>query len=359
MVRDILLPSGDTKQVEFAYEKLEKHCFRCFSLSHEKDDCPLMGNDRGKSPKRLGISQNNTMARLDERRRKYEERRKEKTPQAPREQNYRSSSPLYAKRYDYPYHREDSRPPSRQHQSYAPVTSEYRRGREDNNTQGRHYSRNPISSARAGSRGILQASDHPSREVETRREVIKNPVARKDNMRTPSHDSGSKSIQSPALPTALLNSTDLRRSLSHREEAEKTNAPLYTPTSADRRPVRDRLSLPSNGKELLAPQGISTGSSRQQDIEIQYLEENLNPLLFGNDSMPSGSRPPGTTASPTGATSPIRTLSEDRRHVSLRLGPLPTSTPSPIQARLSDGPRIITRRSQPQEKKSHKNSKLP
>ena len=41
MTRDISLPSGEIIPVEFDYEKLEKHCFKCFSLSHEKGDCPL------------------------------------------------------------------------------------------------------------------------------------------------------------------------------------------------------------------------------------------------------------------------------------------------------------------------------
>lgn len=37
---EIELPSDDVITVEFEYLKLEKHCFVCFSLFHEENDCP-------------------------------------------------------------------------------------------------------------------------------------------------------------------------------------------------------------------------------------------------------------------------------------------------------------------------------
>ncbi|KAG2320437.1 hypothetical protein Bca52824_013650 [Brassica carinata] len=341
MVRDILLPSGQTKEVEFAYEKLEKHCFNCFSLTHEKNDCPLLGNNRDESRRRMGISQNNTMTRLDDRRRKYEEKKRER----PQDYHYRENSTAYARKSDFPEHREDSRHHSRHHQSYAPVTSEYRRGREDNNSSRRPLIQAPSMSGRTGSRRELPPSEHPSRELETRHNDRVIERTGHGNLRTSSHDSGSKSIQSPGTLPGDLTSTDLKRSLPQREEGNRSGALLSTPLSADKRPAKERLSLPSNGKSLLATQGISTGSSRLQDIEIQYLEETINPILLGSNSRPSGSRPPGVPSSPLDAASPIRTLSEDRRHVSLCLGPLQASSNSdlPIQARLTENPGIITR----------------
>lgn len=41
----ILLPSGETVMINLEYERLEKHCFDCFSLNHEKKDCPLRGEN--------------------------------------------------------------------------------------------------------------------------------------------------------------------------------------------------------------------------------------------------------------------------------------------------------------------------
>ncbi|KAF3550403.1 hypothetical protein DY000_02005888 [Brassica cretica] len=298
MVRDILHPSGETKQVEFAYDKLEKHCFKCFSLTHEKNDCPFLDNTRDRSPKRLGISQNNTMIRLDDRRRKYEERKRE---QAPKDPHYRENPTPYARRIEYSERREDSRYHSRQNQSYVLVTSKYCRGREENSR--RPLSQTPAASVRTGSRRENPVSEHPSRELETRYNDKRHARLEQEYLR--SHDSCSKSIQSPVIPTAVLTSTDLRRSLPAREEGNRSNALQATPPPNDRLPTKNGLSLPSNGKSLLATQGTSTGSSRLQDIEIQYFEETINPIPIGSNSRPSGSRPPGAPLSPPDVISPI------------------------------------------------------
>lgn len=52
MVHDITLPSRETKKVELEYEKLEKHCFLCKSLTHEKEECPQQPT-RGERDQRL------------------------------------------------------------------------------------------------------------------------------------------------------------------------------------------------------------------------------------------------------------------------------------------------------------------
>ncbi|KAG5402641.1 hypothetical protein IGI04_008760, partial [Brassica rapa subsp. trilocularis] len=373
MTRDISLPSGEIIEVEFSYDNLQKHCFRCHSLSHEKDDCPTSENsrERDRSPNRIGISQRNTMARLDDNRRRYEERKRFKGHQV---QHKREAPPSYTRRDYYEDRTTDSRYNSRQHQSYAPVTSEYRRGREDYNP-GRSFSRE--SGARVGVKNNLHISDSPSKMTEHDRD--RDGVGQiTEKRRAPSHDSASK-IQSPALQDPTPHSTDLRRALSRREDGEASGDQVSSgcrpikerlrlpeiphstdlrrslslrddgnemggQTSADRPPAKQRLSLPSNGKSRLAQQGTSTGSSRLQDIDIHYLEEIMEPPRL-DSSRPSGSRPPGVIHSPPQENSPIRTLSEDRRHVSLRLGPqpVPNQMDSPMQARLSERPGIITR----------------
>ena len=380
MIRDISLPAGEIIQVEVAYDKLEKHCFRCFSLTHEKDDCPLARNTReqDRSPRHLGISQSNTMARLDEKRKKYEDRRREKAPYIPK---YRESSLSFSRRHEYDDRRGEQRNNARYQLNYSPVTSEFRRGREAP-SQDRIFSRNPED--RTDSRSNLRNADLQSAEPPRRRSDRDRQGTRSDNInndrRAHSHESGSKTVQSPVLALIIPHSSDLRRSLPQREDVEgsggqlsaerrPTKERLRPPTiphtsdlrrsltnrmademtggqgSADRPPAKERLSLPSNGKAKIGQQVNSTGSSRLQDIEIQYLEEIMEPQQVENNSHPSGSRPPGAPVSSPYERSPIRTLSEDRRHVSLRLGPLPESSQSdvPIQARLSGGPEIITR----------------
>lgn len=96
--------------------------------------------------------------------------------------------------------------------------------------------------------------------------------------------------------------------------------------SAERRSALERLSLPVERVPLLQDGVANTASGRLQEVQIQYLEENLNLLTSGGSNKASTSKTPrtrtGTSATQGGITdrSPIRTLSEDRVHVSLRLG---------------------------------------
>ncbi|RID42478.1 hypothetical protein BRARA_J02357, partial [Brassica rapa] len=74
MVLDISLPSGDVKKVELEYEKLDKHCFSCRSLSHEKDVCPYLrpADRRDILP---SISQSRTLDRLEASKRSQDDRK--------------------------------------------------------------------------------------------------------------------------------------------------------------------------------------------------------------------------------------------------------------------------------------------
>ena len=68
MSMPIRLPDGAIKTVELEYEKLEKHYFNCFELSHKKKDCssPLVSRQ--------------LVQRLDSERRRQEERRVDRPP---------------------------------------------------------------------------------------------------------------------------------------------------------------------------------------------------------------------------------------------------------------------------------------
>ncbi|RID43868.1 hypothetical protein BRARA_I00703, partial [Brassica rapa] len=68
------LPSGDEIYVTLEYEKLEKHCFICYSLCHEKDACPLNRVKSTKLDVSQGISQQNTLRKLEDHRRRHDRR---------------------------------------------------------------------------------------------------------------------------------------------------------------------------------------------------------------------------------------------------------------------------------------------
>lgn len=95
--------------------------------------------------------------------------------------------------------------------------------------------------------------------------------------------------------------------------------------SNERRSSLERLSRPV--ERVPFQDGIANAASgRLQEVEIQYLEENLNIQASGGNTNPSSSKTPrsGSLMAQEGITdrSPIRSLSEDRVHVSLRLGPV-------------------------------------
>lgn len=70
----IELPSGEIISVDLEYEKLEKHCFICYSLCHEKDTCPLNRDKSANLEIKQGISQQNTLRKLEEHRYKHDTR---------------------------------------------------------------------------------------------------------------------------------------------------------------------------------------------------------------------------------------------------------------------------------------------
>lgn len=77
---EICLPSGEITTVMFEYDKLEKHCFTCFSLSHEAKDCPKGTEADLRSDRPLGINQRNTLEKIGESKRRHDDRRGYKPP---------------------------------------------------------------------------------------------------------------------------------------------------------------------------------------------------------------------------------------------------------------------------------------
>lgn len=76
MKLDISLPSGEIKKVELEFESLQKHCFSCLSLSHEVKDCSSSRarvNSREYRAPPLGISQNQTLEKLEADKRRNDE----------------------------------------------------------------------------------------------------------------------------------------------------------------------------------------------------------------------------------------------------------------------------------------------
>ncbi|KAJ4873004.1 hypothetical protein Rs2_45329 [Raphanus sativus] len=81
MKSEIELPSGEITEIEFEYLKMEKHCFTCFSLSHEEDDCPQRGpGDLPAKDRKLGITQRMALERIEASKRRHDDKRGYKPP---------------------------------------------------------------------------------------------------------------------------------------------------------------------------------------------------------------------------------------------------------------------------------------
>ena len=95
MSMPIRLPDGSVKTVELEYEKLEKHCFNCFELSHEKKDCPHPTISRT-----LGINQLKATQRMESERRRQDDRREDRLLSHPPSGGNRSLSGIRGDRVD-------------------------------------------------------------------------------------------------------------------------------------------------------------------------------------------------------------------------------------------------------------------
>ncbi|CAN6977327.1 unnamed protein product, partial [Brassica rapa subsp. trilocularis] len=301
---EISLPSGENAMVELEYEKLEKHCFLCSSLSHDKDSCPSALND-GRRLTPVGINQVRTTERLVDRRRA--EPRRERTDRQhlnsrlgpnninqlrpSRERDDRVS------RRDLPHHDHMRNQLSRQSSSYR--------------SEPRSERWVPKRYANAGALPRPAPSISPQAPPS---QVSHTPSPRpaREPMRS----------LSTAVSGSINGSSERRSALERIAPAERLSAlerlsPAESLTgSHDRRSALARISLPSY-KELNFPQcEDSRSGSRYLYVDEQLLlEETTQDAPYG----------PGTSglSLPIADSSPIRSLSEDRRHVSLRLGPIP------------------------------------
>ncbi|KAG5385089.1 hypothetical protein IGI04_036559, partial [Brassica rapa subsp. trilocularis] len=313
---EISLPSGESKEVELEYEGLEKHYFLCTSLCHDKDDCPTSLNSSHSSIP-VGINQARTLDRLAERRRAdprrdrterlYHPSRIGALHQVPaQQQRYRHSQPTLERGNRNERRNEDRYDRRRPQHSSQSFRSESPRIKQSSHTTSQHI---PLS----------QVSHTPS------------PRPLREPMRS----------QSAAGSGDIIASSERRPALERLAPATTQGSPKDRPSalerlspagsfngSHDRRSALARLSLPSDRDPLPLYEDGGTNSGLPTCNETRYLNEPLLDVPFSKDT---------EVLDPL--TSPIRSLSEDRRHVSLRLGPAPVKRSRRIAAAKISGKR--------------------
>lgn len=333
MSMPIRLPDGSVKTVELEYEKLEKHCFNCFELSHEKKDChrPLVSRS-------LGINQLKAAQRLESERRRHEERRDDRhlnRPLVDRNRGNREhlsnrelglSSRFTASRDYKPLSRPrdyrdtpSQRYPSRsrgdgneRHRSRTPPSRHYSAAGDLFHADQSRASQKGINGSVADEGGHLSARGRDTSNSESHR----NPPRQISHHRSPSRRSfyevasrSGKSRYSGTPPPCRPRQAQVVPTVGETGEAPSVQQ--------SRRPALERIS-PRIQLNAPLPTSSRTNSERLQDVEIQYAENNHHDMLgvIQNNSM---------------------TAEEQRIPTSLRLGPIPP-VPQP-KAKAKGAPR--------------------
>lgn len=320
MRMDIELPSKKILEVELEYEKLEKHCFFCKSLSHEDDDCELRPSARHERDRRpTDIAQQNTLDRIDESKRRQEARRQARQHQGPSRDGARWTN----------YRLSESRDVYRQ--------SRDRQSREDSSRVPARSSEFEENKRKYVDRGGSFRSNLSPRRSSPRREDRENQGRETHEAYTPRANSQPRQLPAPAITAKpLLSHTGEASSKSNRSpavELEPVQRRTSTasrlsdpreknPHSEERISARDRLSVNTQRTSQAGRTDSNPNSKNLHDVEIQEFEDTLALPTVNSNTRPSSSKVFDSGRLGPCERSPIRTLSEDRVHVSLRLGPL-------------------------------------
>ncbi|CAG7892143.1 unnamed protein product, partial [Brassica rapa] len=326
---DLQLPSGDVVEVEMEYENLQKHCFYCKSLSHEDEDCQIRVESRHQKDDRrnLGISQLRTLESIEEGKRRQDDRKRSRNypsslhggarwtnyKRGDREDDYER----YSHRQSHQQQR--SSPPLRRGASEKSLDSGFEENRRRYNDKYLWARRSPpqnrgssIRGHRDGSSSTFKTLDqepHPSGQ-------------QRGNGASPIREISSRSNQSPATAP---NSKDNRTGISSRLSDPRAG----NVSGEERVSAKERLSVNTQrtsraGVEPVQKETESPGVP--QNLAPQNMELALPPRFIDSITRPSSSNIFETGRLGPSERSPIRTLSEDRIHVSLRLGPLLSDT---------------------------------
>lgn len=310
MSLEICLPTGELTVVEFVYEKLEKHCFSCFSLSHEKKHCPFLSTTAARVDKPLGVNQLKTLTRIEDDKKRQGERKRPRSA-LDEEERYRpkdrggrvSARDLreWVLKASPPHPRPaDSRQSyqSRGTQDYPPPPNKYRvrsyqedsghrmftprashsldKGSFHSHHQSDHrasaketHSPSKVGSALALQTGEQNSNGHLSTSVFSR---LQNPLA------TPT-PSPRPAREPEGVPTSPATNRSTDSSKERRSALERI----------ERRPALERLEPPPLQDSAIPPRHIE-GSLGLQEVEIQYLEENSPTVAYRNNhASPSSS----------------------------------------------------------------------
>ncbi|CAG7902779.1 unnamed protein product, partial [Brassica rapa] len=323
MFLDITLPTGESKKVELEYEKLEKHCFLCKALTHEKEDCPRRRDLEGKVVEPKDINYSRTKDSLDAVRRAKDEKKADRSRAPHVFDREREDQARYHRRgegYETP-RAPRPRSPTR---SYYSERSQYHRYLPLESLREKERTSSISKFGRVGQRThVSQRISHGQVSVHSR---LRDRVWVEKGSQ--SHVSHTPPPNPPREP--MIISQEVNSSLERRPAVERLALPVARtllpdgddlnfqkePSSQERMSALQRLTPPSNVRVPLLLNGVANSDSgRLQEVEVQYLEDTFPTHILNTSGGPSSSRPPARERLTLPQESPIRSLSGDRRHL--------------------------------------------
>ncbi|KAJ4910696.1 zf-CCHC_4 domain-containing protein [Raphanus sativus] len=292
--------AGEVIKVDLEYEKLEKHCFICFSLCHEKETCPLNRDRTSTKIVTQGISQHNTLKKLEEHRRKHDSRRVNSVSSRERNSYTREQQQQSSQRSVYSRLQEPERNRAPLNERTRSLGSrdegkraygDYRRERHNDREMSSHHSflshRHHSPGRRTG-----RGPSPPPRSNEYNRH--QNSGQRTQSSRTPPPRPNREAMNLPAAPEPVeVNSRSKERISALERIEERPNQPGVrvsalerleegTNQSADRISALERIQPPMEEDQRNV--GLSDSLlARLQDVEVRYMEEDHQSPLIGDD----------------------------------------------------------------------------
>ncbi|CAN7068872.1 unnamed protein product, partial [Brassica rapa subsp. trilocularis] len=279
------------------------HCFSCRSLSHEKDVCPYLrpADRRDILP---SISQSRTLDRLEASKRSQDDRKVARGHPA---------ATAFRKRQEYPkgYHDHDqwgSRRVSHHRDTRRPLFNDHshseRPHQQEFHKTGGSADKGPFVSPRLPASQRLSLARGSSGQSKRGDQIW---------VEKPGHPSIAQVSQTSKTPSPRPPREQIMITpLAHNEVRAEDRAEVRTDAPQERTSALHRLSGSASRVPLLVNGVANSDSGRLQEVEIQYLEENLNNHLVGSSGKASTSRIPAHERLSLPQSSPIRTLSEDR-----------------------------------------------
>lgn len=327
MTLPIRMPAGEVITVELEYEKLEKHCFTCFSLLHEESDCPRLKGKPANPLRVLGINQQKTLLKLEAEKQKSDLRRgvvRHASSNLIRDSNPRPS-PVVTHRESNSHHHQTRRfspGRGREHGKQRRSPQDFSPNQNSRYPSYHHRdNRSPNNSARHSRSRPFHSDNYHSQAHYSHTPYHKVPYSKDPSPARTGVSGAHTPVQSkPSSPSP-------RPAGSAGKILSSKGKEIASYPSRSRRPALERIAQNTSPEVQPRVAAVSSNSNRLQEVAIQYLEDTNHFGGTTNDPGESSKVVRSTSHLPLEArlsfptTSQNSQLQETRIHTSLRLGP--------------------------------------